>query len=84
MSPFAEGDRVRTAQTHPWKPNRNGVVKALDEERYIVKFDKDECGLWHDEDGDPVLKLGEKDLVPSSALRVPSLTRNPEPETRNR
>jgi len=31
--------------------------------RFVVRFDADEFGLWHDDDGDPVLSLSEKDLI---------------------
>ena len=32
-----------------------------------IGFDQDELGVWHDEDGDPVLLLSAKDLLPSEA-----------------
>lgn len=60
------GDRVMVATTHPWMPERCGSVKKIETRignRIIVKFDNDELGLWHDDEGDPVLRLGEKDLI---------------------
>lgn len=59
------GDHVRTVSNHTWMPERDGVIKKIEQRvgnRYIVKFDSDELGMWHDEDGDPVLRLGERDL----------------------
>ena len=47
-------------------PDRCATIKQVEYRignRFIVKFDRDELGLWHDEDGDPVLRLGEDDLV---------------------
>lgn len=47
-------------------PDRDGTIKQVENRlgnRFIVRFDRDELGLWHDEDGDPVLRLGEEDLV---------------------
>jgi len=47
-------------------PDREGIIKLVEKRignRFLVKFDKDELGMWHDEDGDPVLRLGEADLV---------------------
>ncbi len=61
-----KGDRVRVVSTHQWIPERSGVIKAVEERRgnrFVVRFDTDELGMWHDEDGDPVLRLGEKDLI---------------------
>ena len=60
------GDRVRMASTHRWLPERDGTIKQIDNRignRFLVKFDQDELGMWHDEDGDPVLRLGEMDLI---------------------
>jgi hypothetical protein len=60
------GDRVRVAGAHRWLPDRCGTVKQVKTRvgnRFVVRFDADEFGVWHDEDGDPVLSLGEKDLV---------------------
>jgi hypothetical protein len=31
--------------------------------RFLVKFDSDELGMWHDEDGDPIFRLGEDDPI---------------------
>jgi hypothetical protein len=31
--------------------------------RLLVRFDQDELGVWHDEDGDPVVLLNAKDLM---------------------
>ena len=59
-------DRVRVASIHQWMPERYGTIKRVEDRvgnRYLVRFDRDELGLWHDEDGEPVLRLGEKDLV---------------------
>ncbi|MBI4528070.1 MAG: hypothetical protein HY695_30110 [Deltaproteobacteria bacterium] len=61
-----KGDRVRVVSAHQWMPDRSGTIKQIEDRtgnRFIVKFDKDELGMWHDEDGDPVLRLGERDLV---------------------
>ncbi len=47
-------------------PERDGTIKHVENRignRFLVKFDSDELGMWHDEDGDPVLRLGEDDLV---------------------
>lgn len=63
---FREGDRVRVVIIHQWMPDRCGTIKQIEYRignRFLVKFDKDELGVWHDEDGDPVLRLGEADLV---------------------
>ncbi len=60
------GDRVRMASTHRWLPERDGIIKQIENRignRFIVRFDRDELGMWHDEDGDPVLRLGEMDLI---------------------
>lgn len=60
------GDRVRTVSFHQWLPDRKGTIKEVENRignRFIVKFDRDELGLWHDEDRDPVLRLGDGDLV---------------------
>jgi hypothetical protein len=60
------GDRVRVSGVHRWLPDRCGTVKQVRTKsgnRFVVCFDADEYGLWHDEDGDPVLSLGEKDLI---------------------
>ncbi|MBI2997684.1 MAG: hypothetical protein HYY46_04405 [Deltaproteobacteria bacterium] len=60
------GDRVRVAVIHKWMPERCGTIKQVENRignRFLVRFDKDELGMWHDEDGDPVLRLGEGDLV---------------------
>ena len=61
-----KGDRVRVVSSHRWMPDRDGTIKQVEYRignRFIVKFDRDELGLWHDEDGDPVLRLGEEDLT---------------------
>ncbi len=61
-----KGDRVRVASVHQWMPDRAGTIKKVEERtgnRFVVRFDTDELGMWHDEDGDPVLRLGEKDLI---------------------
>lgn len=63
---FKIGDRVRVINTHRWLPKWYGTIKQVEERignRFLAKFDRDELGMWHDEDGDPVLRLGEKDLV---------------------
>lgn len=60
------GDRVKLVGSHPWMPERYGTIKHIEYRignRFIVKFDTDELGLWHDEDGDPALRLGENDLI---------------------
>jgi hypothetical protein len=45
--------------------NRYGIIKAVEPEssRFLVKFERDELRTWHDEDGDPVLLLGDRDLI---------------------
>jgi len=61
-----KGDRVRVVGTHIWAPGRYGTVKCVEirvGNRFLVKFDSDELGMWHDDDGDPVLRLGEDDLI---------------------
>ena len=61
-----KGDRVIVVSTHSWMRERSGTIKQVQNRvgnRFLVKFDSDELGLWHDEDGDPVLRLGEKDLI---------------------
>ena len=63
---FKIGDRVRVVSSHLWMPDREGIIKLVEKRignRFLVKFDKDELGMWHDEDGDPLLRLGEADLV---------------------
>lgn len=60
------GDRVRVVSSHRWMPERYGTIKQVENRignRFLVRFDRDELGLWHDEDGDPVLRLGEDDMV---------------------
>ena len=63
---FEKGYRVRVVGHHPWMPHRAGRIKEVLNKagnRLIVRFDQDELGTWHDEDGDPVLQLGEHDLL---------------------
>lgn len=63
---FREGDRVRIVSSHRWMPDRNGTVKQVENRIgncLLVKFDRDELGLWDDQDRDPVLRLGEGDLI---------------------
>jgi hypothetical protein len=60
------GDRVRVVSMHQWVPERSGTIKQVENRvgnRFLVKFDSEELGMWRDEDGDPVLRLGERDLV---------------------
>ena len=60
------GDRVKVVSIHPWMPDRYGTVKEVERRtgnRFHVKFDSEELGMWHDEDGDPLLRLGENDLI---------------------
>jgi len=60
------GNRVRVVPYHKWFPERTGTIKKIEKRtgnRFIVKFDEDELGVWHDEDGDPVLMLGDTDLA---------------------
>lgn len=60
------GDRVRVTVAHRWMPERYGTIKQVENRvgnRFIVKFDADELGMWHDEDGDPVLRLRDDDLI---------------------
>jgi hypothetical protein len=66
MLNFKQGHRVQVVAHHPWMANRHGVIKRIHNiigNRFLIKFDHDELGTWHDEDGDPVLFLGEKDLI---------------------
>ncbi len=61
-----QGDRVRIVEIQRWMPARTGTIKETENRiwnRFLVKFDRDELGVWHDEDGDPVLRLGEADLI---------------------
>jgi len=63
---LGKGDRVKVASQHRWMPERCGTIKEVQNRignRYLVKFDVYELGMWHDEEGDPVLRLGDKDLV---------------------
>lgn len=65
-SSLKEGSRVKVVSNHLWMPDRYGTIKRLEARRgncLVVKFDVDELGVWHDEDGDPVLRLGEDDLI---------------------
>ena len=60
------GDRVRVVSMHQWVPERFGTIKQVENRvgnRFLVKFDSEELGMWRDEDGDAVLRLGERDLV---------------------
>jgi hypothetical protein len=60
------GDRVKVASIHRWMPDRCGTIKRVrhkNDTRFLVRFDADELGLWHDDDGEPVLSLGDRDLV---------------------
>ena len=61
------GSRVIVTDSHQWMPGRFGIIKRVEHRignRFVVKFDSDELGVWHDEDGDPVLRLGDADLIP--------------------
>jgi hypothetical protein len=64
---FKKGDRVKVIANHRWLPQRSGTIKQVVDNGkrncFLVKFDSDELGMWHDEDGDPVLRLEERDLV---------------------
>ncbi len=63
---FKKGDRVRAVSSHQWMPDRDGTIKQVENRignRFLVRFDRGELGMWHDEDGDPVLRLGEDDLL---------------------
>ena len=47
-------------------PERYGTIKQVENRignRFLVKFDREELGMWHDDDGDPVLRLGDDDLA---------------------
>lgn len=60
------GDRVKVVSTHSWMPGRYGTIKEVEVRTgnpFYVEFESDELGMWHDEDGDPVLRLGENDLI---------------------
>jgi hypothetical protein len=68
MHTFRKGHRVTVISHHPWIANRYGVIKAVEPaegNRFLVKFDEDELRTRHDEDGDAVLLLGDRDLVPA-------------------
>lgn len=59
------GDRVRVSSTHRWMRGKAGVIKEIETRTgnsIIVKFDQDLLGMYHDGDGDPVLRLCEIDL----------------------
>ncbi|MGH7770938.1 MAG: hypothetical protein ACREQA_01730 [Candidatus Binatia bacterium] len=61
-----KGDRVRVVSSHKWMPERYGTIKQVENRignRFLVKFDREELGMWHDDDGDPVLRLGDDDLA---------------------
>lgn len=61
-----KGDRVRVVSIHSWMPERCGTIKQVENRignRFPVKFNSDKLSMWHDEDGDPILRLGEDDLV---------------------
>jgi hypothetical protein len=64
--PSKKETAFRVAANHRWLPDRYGTIKQVDNRKgncFLVKFDRDELGMWHDEDEDPVLRLGETDLV---------------------
>ncbi|HEV8343439.1 MAG TPA: hypothetical protein VGR30_13790 [Candidatus Binatia bacterium] len=72
-----KGDRVRVAVNHQWLPQRCGTIKQVETRTgncFLVKFDRDELGMWHDEDGDPVLRLGHRDLVLIDGRSANSIT----------
>ena len=59
------GERVRVMQNHRWIKGKEGIIKEIETRvgnNIIVKFDEDLLGMYHDEDGDPVLRLSEIDL----------------------
>jgi len=59
------GERVRVMQNHRWMKSATGVIKEIQHRignNIIVKFDRDLLGMYHDEDGDAVLRLSETDL----------------------
>ncbi|MBI4522726.1 MAG: hypothetical protein HY695_02810 [Deltaproteobacteria bacterium] len=61
-----KGDHVRVLPSHPWMPDRYGLIKCVEQRtgnRFLVKFDIFELGMWHDDDGDAVLQLGDRDLA---------------------
>ena len=63
---FKIGDRVRVLSIHRWMPERCGTIKQIENRignRFLIKFDKHELGMWHDQEGVPLLRLGEKDIV---------------------
>jgi hypothetical protein len=64
MHSFRKGQRVRVVGHHPWMANRYGIIKDVEpgSSRFLVKFEG-ELRTWHDEDGDPVLLLGDRDLI---------------------
>jgi nuclear transport factor 2 (NTF2) superfamily protein len=71
MLALQKGDRVQVVGHHPWMANRYGVVKNIEASagnRFLVKFNHDESGTWHDDDGVAVLLLGEG-LGPERARR---------------
>jgi hypothetical protein len=73
MKNFKAGDRVKVIGHHRWMPDRDGIIKQVKKtsgNSLLVRFDQDELGLWHDEDGDPVLFLSAKDLLPAEAQDI--------------
>ena len=61
-----KGDRVKVTGEHQWMPERHGTIKQIQNRtgnRYLIKFEIYEVGMWHDDDGDPVLRLGDGDLI---------------------
>jgi len=59
------GERVRVMQNHRWMKSKEGTIKEIESRvgnNIIVKFDEDLLGVYHDKDGDPVLRLSEVDL----------------------
>lgn len=67
MHKLRAGYHVKVVGHHPSMANRYGIIKAVaapEGNRFLVKFDRDEARTWHDEDGDAVLLLGNRDLIP--------------------
>ena len=59
------GERVRVMQNHRWMKSESGVIKEIEHRignNIVVKFDRDLLGMYHDKDGDAVLRLSETDL----------------------
>ena len=64
---FMLGDRVRVIDRHPWAAGRSGTIIKIEDRtgnRFTVKMDREEIGLFSDEKMGPtnLLRLGDIDL----------------------